>query len=111
MVYDDVLQDVANRVGENVYVLPSSIHEFLAVPESVCDPADLSEMVCSINRDTVNQEDRLSNQVFFYDRQARELKQVSDVPIKGIRDEDFTRANTQSLPFTAPKPTVAMAAR
>ena len=111
MVYDDVLQDVSNQVGDNVYVLPSSIHEFLAVPESMCDPEELSDMVTSINRDTVNQEDRLSNQVFFYDRQKRELTQVSDVPIKGILDEDFTKANTQSLPFTAPTPALAMAAR
>ena len=108
MVYDDILQDVANRIGENIYVLPSSIHEFLAAPESMCNPEDLSEMVCSINRDTVNQEDRLSNQVFFYDKQARELTQVTQVPIMGIRDEDFTRVAEPGIPF-APRPTAAMA--
>lgn len=89
MVYDDVLFDVASRLNENLYILPSSIHEFLAVPESIGDPETLSEMVRDINAGTVKEVDRLSNQVFMYDKDLRELTQVSDTPILGIKDEEY----------------------
>lgn len=89
MVYDDVLYDVASRLNENLYILPSSIHEFLAVPESIGDPETLSEMVRDINASTVKEVDRLSNQVFMYDKDLRELTQVSDTPILGIKDEEY----------------------
>ena len=93
MVYDDILYDVANRLGQNTYVLPSSIHEFLLVPESMGDPETLAEMVRDINRDTVGEVDRLSNQVFHYDKDLRELTQVSNTPILGIKDEEYRVAS------------------
>lgn len=106
MVYDDVLYEASGRVGEDVYVLPSSIHEFLIVPASMGDPEELSKMVTEINRDHVNQVDRLSNQVFHYDREKRELTQVSNVPIKGISDNDLK----QGVPVAFHSaPTAAMA--
>ena len=89
MVYDDVLYEASGRLGEDVYVLPSSIHEILLVPSSMGSPDELSEMVTSINRDMVKEDDRLSNQIFFYDRERRELHQASEVPILGIKDADF----------------------
>ena len=106
MVYDDVLYEASGRLGEDVYVLPSSIHEILLVPSSMGNPDDLSEMVTSINRDTVDERDRLSNQVFFYDREKRELRQASEVPILGIKDADFKQI--PMMPFNQ-APAMAMA--
>ena len=106
MVYDDVLYDVSGRLGEDVYVLPSSIHEFLVVPASMGDPESLAQMVTDINRDSVVEADRLSNQVFYYDREKRELTQVSDTPIRGIKDNDFITIPDSVIKGT---PAVAMA--
>ena len=94
MVYDDVLQELTDRVGENVYILPSSLHEFLAAPESMCDSGELTDMVFSVNRNHVNQEDRLSNNVFYHDAEKHELSQVSD-QARGISDDDFRNKQEQ----------------
>ncbi len=89
MVYDDVLFDVANRLGQDLYVLPSSIHEFIAIPSSMGEPEELANMVRDINAGSVSEVDRLSNQVFFYDKDLRELTQVTDTPVLGIKDEEY----------------------
>ena len=107
MVYDDILQEVSNKVGENIYILPSSIHEFLAAPESLCDAEELGKMVFEINQSSVDERDRLSNQVFHYDAKSRELTQVTDVPVLGIRNIDFSRNTAYQQKVAAP--TVAMA--
>ena len=100
MVYDDVLTDLANRMGDDLYILPSSLHEFLAVPVSEIDPSELSNMVQDINFEHVNEEDRLSNQVFSYDRNAHELNVAVANPIKGIKNDDFTMSKVaENIPF------------
>ncbi len=49
------------------YVLPSSVHEILAVATDMADADQLAYMVRSINRDQVSIEDRLSDHVFTVD--------------------------------------------
>ena len=110
MVYDDVLQEVSNKLGEDLYILPSSIHEFIAVPKSLGgDPKEMAEMVRSINADVVKESERLSNQVFYYDANKREITQVSNTPILGIKDADLTMAVAEPhLPvFEAPSETMS----
>ena len=76
------------------------LHEFLAVPVSEIDPSELSNMVQDINYEHVNEEDRLSNQVFSYDRNAHELNVAVANPIKGIKNDDFTMSKVaESIPF------------
>ena len=89
MLYDDVLYDVSTKLGEDIFILPSSLHEVLVVPCSMGNPEDLSQMVREINQNTVREEERLSNQVFKYDREARSLTQVSDGKMLGIKDENY----------------------
>ena len=89
MVYSDILDKVADKIDDNIYVIPSSLHEILAVPSSQVDPEEIADMVRDINQHTVREEDRLSNQVFHYDRNARELTVASDSPVKGILDREY----------------------
>lgn len=112
MVYDDILSDVAGRIGDDLYILPSSLHEFLAVPVSEIEPDDLSHMVQDVNREHVNEEDRLSNQVFSYDRTAHELNVAVANPIKGILNSDFVQSQVaEPIPFTPHPDTPPMNAR
>ena len=69
---DGMKEKLSELMGGDYYVLPSSIHEVIIVPPQV-SVADLSEMVHTVNREHVDVEDRLSDQVQFYDSQAREL--------------------------------------
>lgn len=63
------LHDLANKLGvDKLYLLPSSVHEILAVPEDVMRVEQLREMVHCVNSTEVKEEDFLSNMVYEYDR-------------------------------------------
>lgn len=69
----DNLQKVADVCGSNLYILPSSIHECLAVPVEMADVKMLEEMVKEVNSNMVESNERLSDNVYFYDKEERKL--------------------------------------
>lgn len=75
ILYEDVLRELAERFDSDLYILPSSIHEVIAVPivEDMPTPEELAEMVTSINSEQVGIEDRLSNQVYRYDKASGKI--------------------------------------
>ena len=68
MLYEDNLHKLAMKLETDLYILPSSVHECIAVSTNVGDPYELAEMVSEINMGQVALEDRLSNQVYHYDK-------------------------------------------
>lgn len=66
MLYPDCLRNVCATLG-NVYVLPSSIHEVLLIPESIAgDAGGLKKMVQDVNRSCVDATEILSDCVYSY---------------------------------------------
>lgn len=64
----EVLKAVQKELGEDFYILPSSIHEVLVLPKSFSDDVeDLKQMVSSVNEAEVPPEDRLSDNVYEFD--------------------------------------------
>lgn len=60
-----VLDLACNKLGaEMIYILPSSVHEVLAV--AMGDPDDLRNMVCEVNDTKVLPQERLSYNVYKY---------------------------------------------
>lgn len=84
MMYEKILHDLAEKLGEDLLIMPSSVHEVIAVRESMGSPEELAQMVQDINMGQVRLEDRLSNQVYRYDRNLRELKLATDTPVKRL---------------------------
>ena len=73
LLYDDVLRDFSDRHG-SFYVLPSSIHETILVPEkSGATPAFLSDMVRQVNENDVAPEEVLSDQIYYYRKDEKRL--------------------------------------
>lgn len=68
MLCGDGLRGIAERMGTDLYILPSSIHEVIAVPAAGLDPDVLAQMVAEINMREVMPDERLSNHVYRYDR-------------------------------------------
>lgn len=69
ILYENLLATFADRIEENLYILPSSIHEVILVPATgKIKKKDLEEMVLEVNTNEVSEEDRLSNHVYFFDR-------------------------------------------
>ncbi len=84
MLFEKNLHELSNGLGDDLYILPSSTHEVIAVPAKMGNPEELAEMVHQVNMDVVDVSERLSNQVYHYDRDARKLTMATDTPNKGI---------------------------
>lgn len=69
ILYNDLLMDFANHIDSDFYILPSSIHEVILIPENdELDPKELQEMVSTINVSEVPVEDVLSDSIYKFDR-------------------------------------------
>ena len=84
MLYEDNLHKLAMDLETDLYLLPSSVHECIAVSVNMGDPYELAEMVSEINMGQVALEERLSNQVYHYDKDARRLTLATDTPNKRL---------------------------
>lgn len=71
MLYDNVIKDFADTHGSNVYILPSSVHELMLVPEREdMDAAFLKELLTDANDSSVGFVDLLGQEVYYYDRDS-----------------------------------------
>ena len=69
---EGVMDKAAEYMKGNYFVLPSSIHEMLVVPDNGdFDREDLETMVKEANRTVVDPSDRLSDAVYHYDSKDR----------------------------------------
>lgn len=84
MLYEDKLHALAMDMESDLYILPSSVHEVIAVSVEMGNPYELAEMVSEINMDQVALEERLSNQVYHYDKDLRKLSLATDTPNKRL---------------------------
>lgn len=74
ILYEGTLEECSRELGGNFYVLPSSLHECILVPEHCVDePKYLLEMVREVNASGVEPEDVLSDSVYFYDTAQKDL--------------------------------------
>ncbi len=74
LLYDGVLQTAAEGMEADLFVLPSSIHELILLPDSgQFSGEELEAMVTSINAEHVLPTEVLSNHVYHYSRSERRL--------------------------------------
>ena len=68
LLYENELHELAENLESDLYILPSSVHEVLAVSTELTEPEELAQMVAEVNMQKVALEERLSNQVYHYDK-------------------------------------------
>ncbi|MEE0686947.1 MAG: DUF5688 family protein [Lachnospiraceae bacterium] len=69
ILYQGLLQEFADRVGSDFYILPSSIHETLLIPANGDMELEyLRDMVRTVNRTEVAPDEILSDSVYYYNR-------------------------------------------
>ncbi|MCM1100774.1 MAG: DUF5688 family protein [Clostridium sp.] len=79
MIYPRVLRQVAEQWEDDLYILPSSIHEVLLLPAGGTeDTGQLLAMVREVNRTQVAPEEVLSDNLYFYDRSANRVEVIGD---------------------------------
>ena len=74
LYYPGIQQQIAETVGGDYFVLPSSVHEILILPDNgELDPKELAAMVKEINQREVSPEERLGDRVLHYREDIRML--------------------------------------
>ena len=77
ILYQDVLKQLAKKEGRNFYILPSSVHEVILLPDSGHENAmQLREMVVDVNATQVESEEILSDNLYYYDRFSEQITLV-----------------------------------
>ena len=84
MLYENELHELAENMESDLYILPSSVHEVIAVSTDMGNPEELAKMVAEINMQEVSLSERLSNQVYHYDKDLRKLSLATDTPNKRL---------------------------
>ena len=83
ILYPDVLENIGEILGEDYYVLPSSIHEMVIVPMSQGREIDeMDDMIKEINAAEVAEEEVLSDHTYFYERKTKRLGMKQHVSVK-----------------------------
>ena len=74
ILYKDVVEGFADRFPEGFYILPSSIHEVIIIPLSLApEKESLKELVREVNREVLTDTDYLSDEVYFYDPEVKNI--------------------------------------
>ncbi|ROR28502.1 hypothetical protein EDD66_10484 [Mobilisporobacter senegalensis] len=67
LFYENELKEFRNKIGANLYILPSSIHEVILVPSNErLSKEDLLKMVKDVNSSQVPENEILSNNIYEY---------------------------------------------
>lgn len=82
ILYEDVLYHLAQKVDSDLYIMPSSVHECIATSSKNGTVETFASMVESVNMSDVPLTDRLSNQVYYYDRNLRKTSLATDTTSK-----------------------------
>lgn len=78
VMYPGILDEMHKELG-NFYMLPSSVHEFLLLPENFGFPVEqLEMMVRDVNRTVLDEGDFLSDSVYHYDGEEKLMEPVRD---------------------------------
>lgn len=76
VLYDGLLKGFSDKLGKDLYLLPSSISEMIILPADECtDPEMLKEMVVSVNSTELAPTDILSDSVYRYTRENDSITQ------------------------------------
>ncbi len=78
MLYEEVMMKIRQRLGKDFYILPSSIHELIIVPDvPPFEAEELRNTVITVNRTKVDEWDRLSDSVYYFSAEDNKVKRIA----------------------------------
>lgn len=80
LYYPGIQKKIGEIVGGDYFVLPSSVHEVLIMPDRAqMEPADMAMIVKEINEQEVSPEERLGNRVLHFRTDLQRLQVAADM--------------------------------
>ncbi len=77
MLYSEHIRELADSFDSDLFILPSSIHEVIILPDIYdCDTDYMRNIVREINETQVDVEDRLSDNIYRFERDTNEIRLV-----------------------------------
>lgn len=74
LFYTGVLKGFSEREGISLFLIPSSIHEFLIIPDNgLYNPKDLGKLLREVNSTEVAPDEILSDNLYYYNYEKGEL--------------------------------------
>lgn len=74
MLYPGLLESISEKLDQDLFILPSSIHEMILLPAvNRSYSEELADMVAEINRTELAADEILSDQVYYYSRTDQTL--------------------------------------
>lgn len=98
ILYEEELYKLSEQLETDLYVLPSSIHETIAISADFGTPEELTRMVQEVNSEELEPEDKLSDNVYHYDRETREITLATDAPAIGKEQDLAEDIQVQTAP-------------
>ncbi|MBQ7781635.1 MAG: hypothetical protein IJ405_06390 [Lachnospiraceae bacterium] len=72
--FPDMLREFARKCKRNFYILPSSIHELIVIPDTGREnPENLRNMVREVNDDHVDAEEQLSDNIYYFNLESESV--------------------------------------
>ena len=91
----EAMHDFYEKIGEPFYILPSSRHEVILLPDRCgLETADLAEMVKDVKRQVVDEKDVLSDHVYHFD--GRQIERVDGIEKVKAFDNKVTKFHGKS---------------
>lgn len=79
MFEPQVMDKISKMFPEGFYILPSSLHEVLIIPDCMdVSPKELGAMVREVNRCAVEKVEQLSDRVYCYDKETQKIVEVPE---------------------------------
>lgn len=77
MLYPEILKNFSDKMKNDLYILPSSVHEVILLPATDnLNREDLLSMVTQINATQVEADEVLADSVYYYTREMSTLKRL-----------------------------------
>lgn len=71
----ELLETFSRQIKKNLFLLPSSIHEMIVIPDDECTNAEeYKKMIEEVNETMLPREYKLSDHAYYYDRDKKEVR-------------------------------------
>lgn len=74
MFYEGALAELADELEDDLFILPSSVHETIVLPSKGLEAGNLKEIVREVNRTSVSQDEILGDSVYIYIRNKKKIE-------------------------------------
>ena len=90
MCDEEVMSLIAEKLGSDLIVIPSSIHETIILKETEnVSVTELNAMVEAVNEEAVTPQEKLGNSVYRFDREAQRLEKAVEQAEKHLMPPDY----------------------